>query len=131
MVEIFPASHRLGEVVPECQEIARSLMEFPENYFRRHECNITFDLFGITKRNINLLGEVMEGIATSIQSYTPSPTIRFLEFRIDNPTIKVRSHLSSFTQLVYSNCSHGTSQDSSEPYRSLKMWRISVSSFAA
>jgi len=88
MIEIFPASHRLGEVVPECQEIARSLMEFPANYFRRHECNLTFDLFRITKGNINLLGEVMEGIATSIQSYTPSPTIRFLEFTIDNPTIK-------------------------------------------
>jgi len=88
MVKMFPASHRPGEVVQECQEIARSLMEFPKRYFRRHECNIAFDLFGITKENINLLCEVMEGIATCIQSYSPSPRIIFLEFTIDDTTIE-------------------------------------------
>ena len=100
MVVIFPTSHRPGQVVWECQEIIRSLMEFPERYFRRRECNITFDLFGITKENINLIGEVMEGIATCIQSYNSFPSIRFLEFRTDDAMIKVRSLLSTFTQLL-------------------------------
>ena len=130
MVNIFPASHRPGEVVRECQEIARSLIEFPKLYFRRHGCNITFDLFGIKKENINLLGDVMEGIATCIQSYSPSPSITFLEFMIDDTMIKVRSGLSSFPQLLYSNCSHGASPDPLKPYRSSKM-RILFSIFVA
>jgi len=88
MVNIFPAYHRPGEVVREFQEIVRSLFEFPKLYFRRRECNITFDLFGIKKENINLLGDVMEGIATCIQSYSPSPSIIFLEFTIDDTMIK-------------------------------------------
>jgi hypothetical protein len=93
---ILPASHRLGEAVQECQEIARSLIEFPKRYLETRAYNITFDLFGITKEDINLLSEVMEGLATSIQSYSPSPSIGFLEFRIDDITIKVRFRLSSF-----------------------------------
>ncbi len=129
MVYIFPASHRPSEVVRECQEIARSLIEFPKRYFRRRECNVTFDLFGINKENINLLREVMEGMATCIQSYSPSTSINFLVFTIDDTMIKVHSRLSSFTRLVYSTCSHGTSPDSLEPYRSLKMWRILCSIF--
>ena len=120
-VEIFPASHRPGEVVRECQEIARSLIKFPESYFERGGYHITFNLFGITKENINLLGEVMEGIATFIQSYSPSSYIGSLEFRIDDTAVKVHSRLSSFTQLIYSNPSHGTCPDSLQPYRSSKM----------
>ncbi|KAF8332433.1 hypothetical protein F5887DRAFT_1286676 [Amanita rubescens] len=85
---IFPASHRLGEAVRECQEIVRFLNELPQSYFETHAYNITFDLFGITKEDIDLLCEVMEGLATSIQSYSPSPCIGALEFRIDDITIK-------------------------------------------
>ncbi|KAF8332435.1 hypothetical protein F5887DRAFT_996809 [Amanita rubescens] len=85
---IFPASHRLGEAIQECQEIARSLIKFPKHYFKTGVYNITFDLFGITKEDINLLCEVMEGLATSIQSYGPSPFIGSLEFKIDDITIK-------------------------------------------
>ncbi|KAF8341153.1 hypothetical protein F5887DRAFT_976970 [Amanita rubescens] len=131
MVNIFPAYHRPGEVVREFQEIVRSLFEFPKRYLRRRGCNITFDLFGIKKENINLLGDVMEGIATCIRSFSPSWSTTFLEFTIDDTMIKVHSRLSSFTQLVYSNRSHGTSPGPLEPYHSLNMWRILLSIFVA
>ena len=131
MADIFPASHHPGEVVQECQEITRSLIEFPKRYFPGRECNITFDLFGITKENINLIGEVMEGMATCIQSYSSFPDIRFLEFRTDDTTIRVRSRLSSSTQLFYSKCSHGAPPDSLKPYRYSKMSKILFSYFPA
>ena len=132
VVEIFPASHRPGEVVLECREIARYLIEFPKGYFKRHHVSISFDLFGITNENINLLIEVMEGMANCTQSYSSSLHITSLAFRIDDTTMKVRSRLSSCAQLVqYSSRSHGASLGSLKPYRILEMQRILLSFFLA
>ena len=131
VVEIFPASHRPGEVALECREIARYLIEFPKGYFKRHHVSISFDLFGITNGNINVFIEVMEGMANCTQSYSSSLHITSLAFRIDDTTIKVRSRLSSCTRLVYSNRSHGASLDSLKPYRILEMQRILLSFFLA
>ncbi|KAF8341155.1 hypothetical protein F5887DRAFT_386130 [Amanita rubescens] len=64
-LEIFPASHRPGQVLQECGGVARSLREFPTyHYYLGDRCHLTFNLFGITGENIDLLAEVMEGIAT-------------------------------------------------------------------
>lgn len=67
-LEIFPASYRPGQVLRECREVAGSLREFPKYYYYVGEqCHLTFNLFGITEENIDLLAEVIEGIATSFR----------------------------------------------------------------
>ncbi len=117
-LEIFPASYRPCQVLRECGEVARSLREFPKHYYHLGDrCHLTFNLFGITEENINLLAEVMEGIATSFRDMD----FMAVEISIDDITIRVRSHLRSFTRLIYFNGSHGAYLDLLRPYRFLKL----------
>ena len=117
-LEIFPASHRPGQVLQECGGVARSLREFPTYHYQLGDrCHLTFNLFGITGENIDLFGEVMEWIATCFRDMD-FMAIEIITYDI---TIRVRSRLRSFARLIYFNASHGASLDLLKPYRFLKL----------
>ncbi|KAF8346153.1 hypothetical protein F5887DRAFT_962889 [Amanita rubescens] len=68
-LQIFPSSHRPGQVFGECREITRSLYEFPKKF---HVFGLTFNfLWSSTGEDIGLFSEVMKGIATCFQTYYP------------------------------------------------------------
>jgi hypothetical protein len=110
-LEIFPASHRPGQVLQECREIGSSLREFPKAYCYQpeRECHLTFNLFGIREENMYLLAEVMEGIVVSF----PDTPFTGVEISIDDIAIRARSlRLAIFTHLLISSNSHGATPDS-------------------
>lgn len=76
---MFPASHR-----PECQEIERSLREFPKSYL--YPGHSPLNLFRIDEENMNLLAEVMEGMAICF----PDMDFTGVEISIDDITMQAR-----------------------------------------
>ena len=98
-LELFPSSHHPGEVLQECREFARSLKEFPQDYYLlQAKCRLALNLFGLAMENLNLLAEVMEGIAT----YFPVPIFMGVDIIMDDATMQVRWHLglTVFVQLI-------------------------------
>jgi hypothetical protein len=98
-LEIFPASHRPGQVLQECREIERSIREFQKvYYYRGRSCYLTFNLLGLQEENLKLLVEVMEGIAVCF----PDLAFTSVEIRVDNIAIRARLPLlENLTQLTH------------------------------
>lgn len=87
---LFPSSHRPGEALQVCQEIAASLGMFPKNYYVPDRCHISFHLGGIMKEHISLLQEVMEAMAICMRKYFHCS---YLGVIIYDSTIKVTFRL--------------------------------------
>ena len=80
-LELFPASHYPGQVLQECREIERSIREYQKvYYYRGRTCYLTFNLMGLKEENMNLLVEVMEGIAICF----PDLVFTSVEVRVDD-----------------------------------------------
>ncbi|KAF8349573.1 hypothetical protein F5887DRAFT_501738 [Amanita rubescens] len=80
-LQIFPSSHRPGQVLGECREITRSLGEFPKEF---HVLNLTFNF--LLGEDIDLFSEVMKGIATCFQTYSPHLKVERLQIMIRDLT---------------------------------------------
>ena len=80
---IFPSSHRHGQVLGECREIARSISEFPPNF---HNFTLAFNFLWSTGEDIGLFIEVMKEMATCFQTYYPHLKVERLSISIHDLT---------------------------------------------